>query len=87
MSKRKNGLARRPESAELQQAAAQWGEAATRMLLDLEARLTTLEEKYANLADAYRTQAHARVGLPRRRRRRRPLAVRVLVHQQSRGTP
>ena len=55
MSKRKNGLARRSESDELQTAAAQWGEAATRMLLQMEQRITDLEKRIADLEGARAT--------------------------------
>lgn len=81
---RKRDLAKRTATDELQSAAAQWGNAATQMLLDIDARLIALEEKVSNLSDAYRQLSRARVRVSRQRRRR-ALAVRVL-HQRTRGT-
>ena len=57
MSKKDKSLTRRTQAAppELHAAAAQWGEAATRMLLQLETRVTELETRVADLEGARAT--------------------------------
>ncbi len=82
---RKRDLAKRPDPAELQTAAAEWGRAATQMLLAMNERIDVLERRVLDLAQQCDGRAVTRL-VPARRRRRRTLALCALVRKRTRGT-
>ncbi len=59
---RKRDLAKRTDPAELQTAAAEWGQAATQMLLTLSERIDALERRVLDLETARDATALTRRG-------------------------